>query len=262
MTLFTVASIKGSPGVTTLTCLIAATWPEGRRIVVAECDSAGGDLAARFNLSARSGWSTLVPAVRRKGSETVVADHLQDLPGGLEILVGSAHDDASITDVPAHRAAQRTLIDFANTVDVLVDLGRLSHDLNSTEIWTKHSAFTCIALRPDSASVCHVRGQAERLRDKCGHRVGLLVVGRGDYSPTEITQFTGISLIGAVPIDAVGAGIAGGARGTERQLARSPLTAAACRIASALASNTYASSIEFGEQSDTRLARHELEVQP
>ena len=53
MTIVSFSSLKGAPGVTTLSRLVGATWPEGRKVMLLECDASGGDLAARFQLSAR-----------------------------------------------------------------------------------------------------------------------------------------------------------------------------------------------------------------
>ena len=82
-------SLKGSPGVTTLSCLLAATWPDPAPVVVVEADPAGGDLAARFGLSSTMGWSSLEAAVRRGGAASPLEPHLQQLPGGLAVLVGA-----------------------------------------------------------------------------------------------------------------------------------------------------------------------------
>ena len=48
MSMVALASAKGAPGVTTTAVALGAVWP--RRVLVAECDPAGGDLAARFRL--------------------------------------------------------------------------------------------------------------------------------------------------------------------------------------------------------------------
>ena len=55
MRVVTFVSVKGAPGVTTLACLVAATWPDHRRVAVVEADPFGGDLAARFRLSTALG---------------------------------------------------------------------------------------------------------------------------------------------------------------------------------------------------------------
>ena len=89
MTLVGMLSLKGAPGVTTLSCLVATTWPEGGPLVVVEADPVGGDLAGRFGLSSALGWSSLSSAVRRSGRSTPLRPHLQYLPGGLPVLVSA-----------------------------------------------------------------------------------------------------------------------------------------------------------------------------
>ena len=87
MRVVTFVSVKGAPGVTTLACLVAATWPDHRRVAVVEADPFGGDLAARFRLSTTLGWSSYLTASRRSEGEVPLSPHLQALPGGLDVLV-------------------------------------------------------------------------------------------------------------------------------------------------------------------------------
>ncbi len=49
--LVAVASVKGSPGVTTLCVALAACWPDPAGAIVVEADPAGGDVAMRFGLA-------------------------------------------------------------------------------------------------------------------------------------------------------------------------------------------------------------------
>ena len=97
MTIVTICSSKGSPGVTTLACAIAATWPQNRRILLAECDPSGGDIAARFGMSAKRGMTSLVLESRSSQGSALpnVERHLQRLPGGLEVLVGAVGASAA-----------------------------------------------------------------------------------------------------------------------------------------------------------------------
>jgi MinD-like ATPase involved in chromosome partitioning or flagellar assembly len=97
MTVAVFASVKGAPGVTTVVNLVAATWPEQRRALVVECDPSGGDIAARFQLSSRCGWSSFETASRRGESIPDIGPHLQQLPGGLEVLVGARQLEGSDT---------------------------------------------------------------------------------------------------------------------------------------------------------------------
>src|SRR3954453_2540548 len=46
MSVIALASVKGSPGVSTATLALALVWP--RPVLVAECDPVGGDVTAGF----------------------------------------------------------------------------------------------------------------------------------------------------------------------------------------------------------------------
>src|SRR5436190_24003786 len=89
MSLVMVASVKGSPGVTTLGLALAATWP--RPALLAELDPEGGDLRYRLRaadgerFSASPGLSTYAAEIM-DGPD--VRAHVQELPGGLPVLVG------------------------------------------------------------------------------------------------------------------------------------------------------------------------------
>ena len=69
MALITVASAKGSPGVTTTSLAMGALWP--RQVLVAECDAAGADIPLRMSaedggvLDAERGLLSLAAAGRK-----------------------------------------------------------------------------------------------------------------------------------------------------------------------------------------------------
>ena len=90
MTIVGFASVKGAPGATTLACLVGAAWPEQHKVMVVEADPYGGDLAARFQLSSRDGWPSFNAAGRRGRTDMPIEAHLQQLPGGLDVLVGTS----------------------------------------------------------------------------------------------------------------------------------------------------------------------------
>jgi hypothetical protein len=120
-----VCSAKGSPGVTTLACALGAVWPNDRQIVLAECDPSGGDIAARFGLSAKRGMTTLVVDSRHSRDEVPldVRPHIQALPGGLEVLAGPTGAIASRTvgsELPNLLARARS-----SEMDLILDLGRI-----------------------------------------------------------------------------------------------------------------------------------------
>jgi MinD-like ATPase involved in chromosome partitioning or flagellar assembly len=236
VTFITFASIKGSPGVTTLTCLVGATWPPGRRMIVAECDSDGGDLAPRFSLSTKIGWHSLVTAARRREVGGSIEAHLQKLPGGLEVLVAPSGGMASSRQ-GAREAARAALCEIADgsDSDVIVDLGRLRLDSADTQTWLGRSDALCIVLRPDAASIGHVQERARATIAVCRGTLSLVVVGNGPYSVSEIESFTELPVIAEVSNDPAAAAVLTAGKGSRRRLARSALVRSARRLALDLA---------------------------
>jgi hypothetical protein len=272
VTLITFASIKGSPGVTTLACLVGASWPVGRRAVVAECDPSSGDLAARFSLSTKTGWSSLAASARRGDAEASIESHLQKLPGGLEVLVGPHGGDVAGAGRVAGQEAGRALREFAKgaETDVIVDVGRLQLDSTDAQEWLAHSSTVCIVLRSDAASILHVQGRSNALREATGDAASLVVVGGGPYSTSEIERFTGMPVMIDIPEDSAAAAVLTAGHGSERRLARSVLVKSARRLALTLAElgpgrpspEVTDSSVSTGEGSPCRSARDGARVEP
>jgi len=238
MTVASFLSVKGAPGVTTLCCLVGATWPADRQVMVVECDPSGGDIAARFGLSSRCGWPTLATSARRDVGSTTILPHLQQLPGGLEVLVGTR-----FPDLPLAQSAEASLLSRIWSApddpwDALVDLGRLRQGDEESLAWLDRSDSVVVVTGADAASVVQVRERAPALCSRCEDRLGLVVVGSGPHPGVEIEAFTGIHLLGELPFDPVAAAIACGAKGGGRRLMRSLLVASASRLARHLAPDT------------------------
>jgi MinD-like ATPase involved in chromosome partitioning or flagellar assembly len=232
MTVVAFASHKGSPGVTTLACLVAARWPTTPVPFVAECDPAGGDLAARFELSSRRGWTSFVASVRREGGGADVDAHLQRLPGGLDVLVSSEPTES--LDAPAIG----TLLDRArepDARDVVVDLGRIAGRGPGVSCWLECCDEIVLVSKSDPASLIGLALSAGPLIERYGSRLGLVVVGPRRHADEEIAAFTGVRLLARIPSDRRAAGLMSGERRGGRRRLRSALVASAERLASDLA---------------------------
>jgi hypothetical protein len=235
MTVVTFTSVKDAPGVTTLACLVGATWPSHRKVAVVESDPFGGDLAARFGLSAKRGWCTFAAASRRVGPDVPLEPHLQQLPGGLDVLVDSVAASESAERPSVERLSVANLLDSSAAPhhdgwDLLVDAGRLLLDQDRTREWLDGSDSVVVVLRSDAPSVLKIADRSVALRARCGERVSLVIVGRGHYDDEAIEQFTGIPVIGRVPFDPGAAAVAAGEGGGSRRLSRSLLVASARRL--------------------------------
>lgn len=232
MTVVSLFSLKGAPGVTTLASLLGAAWAGARPVVLVEADPAGGDLAARFGLSARVGWSSLASSTRRSGGIPSLDPHLQTLPGGLPVLVaarGPERRPAATDEGAAIRSGPGGTSEESPGLTI-VDLGRLGADDAVSESWLDVSDASLVVVRGDVSSAVHLRDRVEHLAAACQGRLGTVVVA-GDYSGRDLQDFTGLASVADVPFDPAAAAVACGGTGSGRRLERSPLWLAVVRLA-------------------------------
>jgi hypothetical protein len=235
MSVIAFASVKGAPGVTTLACLVGAAWPADRAVMVVECDAGGGDLAARFSLASRIGWPSLVAAARRTREDVPIESHLQQIPGGLDVLVGTSQLPSAEVMTEIAPSFLRGEPASGASRDVLVDLGRVSQRDRRAEAWLDLADSVVLCLRGDSASLVQVRDRVLADLSRWSDRFGLAVVGCQDYTRPEMERFTSVPVLVEIPFDSRSAAPVAGRRGGNRRLSRSVLLARTARLASTLA---------------------------
>jgi cellulose biosynthesis protein BcsQ len=235
MTVVSMCSAKGSPGVTTIACAIAAVWPAERGVVVAECDPSGGDLAARFGLSAKRGMTSLMLDARHTSFEPIqIRDHLQTLPGGLEVLVGPTGAGASRT-VDSQlsgclaRLLEHRVGDSEVLHDLVLDCGRILPGAPGQVAALAAADHVLVIARPTVDSVASTRWIAERLSrgNPDGVLASLVLVGNGPVPSSEAASTLGLELVSIVPEDRVGSAALRGESVKARRLARSALVSCA-----------------------------------
>lgn len=248
MSLIALLAPCGAPGVTTTSCILGATWPSDRRVVVVEADPAGGDIAARFGLSYLNGTASFVVDQRakfiRRDDEmhetggAVLDPHVQRLPGGLEVVVGPVPGDAAA----AVDAELPRLVDDAfvgSDLDVLADLGRIDFTASGQQAVLHRADRVLIVSRADIAGVAKCRWLASRLKiDGIGSRVVLFVRSASRSLAADAAEAIGVSLFAVIPEDPLGAAVACGAARRRGAFARSPLVRQGRRIARDVASTS------------------------
>ncbi|MDX6246836.1 MAG: hypothetical protein QOF10_196 [Kribbellaceae bacterium] len=163
MGLYVVAAAKGSPGVTTASVALAGAW-QGDPIL-ADLDPAGGDIALRYRdqagvpLDPDRGLLSLGAAVRRGSTEVQLADHVQMLSGGLEVLVGVTSPSQVQGLGPAWQHLARSLRSVPGR-DVIADCGRLMPGSATVPVLQNADALLLVA-RPTVEGLSHLR---ERIR--------------------------------------------------------------------------------------------------
>jgi hypothetical protein len=241
-----VASGKAAPGVSTTVWALALSWPGP--LLVADCDPAGGDLAAGLlagRVSADRGllsWST---AVRRgtpaMTAATMFAEHAVQLPErpNVWLLAGfaTATQAYSFTDASWEqlgRALERGAAALGR--DGLVDAGRLVGDRVGWPV-LQAADRVLLAVRPTVRSVHAAQHATARIAEELGDlgKVSAVVIGAGPYAPAEVTGALRVPLAGVLPHDARAAAVLSDGGSVTRAMSRSRLMRAAAGVARRLA---------------------------
>ena len=227
-------SAKGSPGVSTLVAALAAVWPAGRQVVVADVDPAGGDLGPRLDLAASPGLITLAASGRRELTASTLEDHLQELPeSDVRVLVGPVAAEQARAALASTGGRLTEALTGLRDSDVLVDLGRLDPGSPALEL-ARVADLVVLVTRPVVTEVHHLATRVASL-DLPG-QVGLVVVGDRPYGPIDVADSVGIvGPLASVAVDPRGAAaLAAGWDPSSRVLRKSELLRSARGVASLL----------------------------
>jgi MinD-like ATPase involved in chromosome partitioning or flagellar assembly len=297
VTVIALCSAKGAPGVTTLACALAAVWPRDRMIMLAECDPSGGDLAARFGISAKQGVASLALECRSSPEPASVdfRRHVQTLPGGLEVLAGPSGASAARTvDAEVPKVLDLLIGDgvvgASRVGDLILDCGRIQPGAVGQVAALAAAELALVVTRPTGEAISSTRWIAELLSrsqgrggaatadpasDNPGSRrtdVGsdastqaiarLVLQGDGPVSVLEAAATLKLELAAAIPTDNVGAAWLRGEPVRQWRVTASPLVRSANAIVSAhLRSERedHRGFIEVGARPDRRLTDHSSE---
>lgn len=226
-------------GTTTAVMALANVWPPERRLLVAECDPAGGDLAPRYGLALEPGLMSLAAAARRELSASTVAGNTQRLPGGLAVLVAPPAAEqarAALSAIAGRLAdAMRSEVDQ----DVLADCGRLDPGSPAQEL-ARSAALTVVVARATLEETTHVLARVNGLRTLGAEVVVVLVEdeprlgGQRPYRPEEVAGAVGAEVVGSLAHDPKGAALLAGRATSDRALQRCALIRSARLVAAEL----------------------------
>lgn len=247
MSLLALCSVKAAPGVTTAAVAVGAVWPPERQVLVAELDPTGGDLVPRFTLPAEPGLLSLAAALRRSRGEQLVWRHCQRLQGGLAVLTAPP-GSGPVSSALAAPGVMEALAEMG--ADVIADCGRFSAG-SPARVVLRQAALTVLVARPVVAEVEHLAADIPAIADDCC-RLGLILVGPGDYPAGEVAAALGLELLGVLPRDPRGAAWLSGAPVKGWALRRAALVRSAWPLARTLATRLP----EATDQAPARPAQH------
>lgn len=196
MSVVTVGSVR-SCGATTLALGLAATWPEGRRVLLAELDPAGGTLAAAAGWATEPSLVTLAAAARHGGDPELVFEHCQALPGGAAALAAPVSAEQARAALGMLGALVARLGDL--DADVVVDCGRLDPGSPTLPVFERADR-PLVATRPRLADLHSLSTWLDG-RSLAGGSPSLVAVGDGPYKDAEITEALGVPVAARLPWD-------------------------------------------------------------
>ncbi|MCP3859983.1 MAG: hypothetical protein GY704_10050 [Phycisphaeraceae bacterium] len=228
MTMICFASQKGSPGVTLAALTVAASWPadESRHKLLLEADPSGGTLALRYGLGLQTSLVTLAVAARAGLDDATLADHTQELPGGLPAILAPDGPSQVAAALEASGSSIASWLVDHPTLDTVVDLGRLT---DASLPFVSAADVLLMVARPD---VEHLQPTARRMADLAGAvlSVGWVLIGDGPHAAEEVAETYGYPVVAVLPHDPRSAAAITTGAGS-RRLTRSPLIRAASSTA-------------------------------
>lgn len=232
MALVTVCSPVGAGCATTTAVFLAGTISAERRVLLAECDPSGGDLAAWGQLPLAPGWASAV-AGRARTLDGVVG-HAQLLPSGIAAVVAPARPIAAAMVIAAAASTFGQVVAADHDAIVVADCGRVG---SSPSPWVEHAALTLLVVRQNRVAAAPNVALLDRSLEALdvlgatARKVGVVLVGDRPYPPAEIEQVLGTPLFALLPDDPHGAAIALGGWTLARRAGRTGLARAAATLA-------------------------------
>jgi hypothetical protein len=225
MTVIALGSVR-SCGLTTLGVILAATWPAERRVLLCECDPAGGTLAATAGWPSEPGTVSLAAAARRDSDPDIAWSHTHDLPGGAAVVAGPALPEQASSAIAMLGGLLGRLGELP--ADVLIDCGRLA-DAFPRSI-AEVSDRLVLAARPALTDLHGVAAWCEAHPEQ-RNDLALVLIGEGPYSNAEVTEALDVSVLARLPWDPHAAVSLTSLPVTARELNRAPLIRSARTLA-------------------------------
>ncbi|WP_335989889.1 hypothetical protein [Glycomyces sp. MUSA5-2] len=210
MGLIAVAELAAAQGATTTALGLAACWPEAEVVpVVVECDPAGGDLAARWDLSVRPGLAEAggaAAAAEQPGPAALDAGTQAIAVAGRTVeVVCASLGGAEVAPALAVLAAPGSKALAAPDGWVVADAGRLDPHAPT---WALLAAADCTVLvaRADLEGLAHLRARLDALAGSLAGPIAnraIIALAPGTYTvdkATDLLRAAGVEIPVAGPV--------------------------------------------------------------
>lgn len=244
MSLIVVCSATGAPGVTTTALALGWVWPvthPDRRSLVVDADVAGSGILPGFlQAGVHAGGGVLALAGSRTFIDPgAVVEHAVALDESESRLVLTGITDPTQARVLGHMwsgLAQAMTELGAAAVDVIVDLGRLGHRHEPTDL-LERADVVAVVFRGTLTSITGAASALRSLRELRGPgtRTTAVLIGEGQpYQAREIARELDLDRLHSLPDDPPAAAVLSGGGATGWRFERSALLRGARGLATQL----------------------------
>jgi hypothetical protein len=215
-------SVKGAPGVTTTSLLVASGIDD---VVVVEADLDGSSLAVRYGLGREPGLTTLAASTSRSGE--IWREHAQDA-GGVPVLVGP--DAPATAQSLWSTAGDNIAAKLASASGVaIVDAGRFR---TPTPI-IRSADLALVAVAPVADQLIALGHYLPVLHREIGGALAVVLIGTGPYSAVDVNKALDVEVIAHLPEDGAAETLRIG--GSRARLGRSRLARASRELSQRIA---------------------------
>lgn len=249
MPLLAMCSMKGAPGVTTAALGLAAVADESARVVLVECDPAGGDLMLRHGLAAKPNLVDLASAARGTGGDpgvyTSVVQELRIADRVVQVVVAPAGGAQSRAALPELTRPGQLVLNPPGRL-VVADCGRFEA-LSAARPVLALADVVVVQVRANADGLAHVQEHLGELLDVVTGRLVVLLAHDGVYPAAEVAEVLGryvaeelmgpedqLAVLGPLPEDRRAAALLAGGLVAGRRWQRLPLLRFLDRIAGEL----------------------------
>ena len=199
MTILAVTSVKGSPGVTTLSVALSAAWPtsDDSPVLLIEADPDGGVIGPRHHLRAEPSLASYMADARRGFDPAIAAANSQEVVAGVRSLIGPVDPAICERSLSWGASVLAEGLKARPHLPVVIDLGRL-HPISPAMPLAQGADETLLVLRPSLEQAAIAVHRVSAFHD-LGCRLSLLCVGVGPDDPGDVAHALGLGLAGVIP---------------------------------------------------------------
>ncbi|MHB1509156.1 MAG: hypothetical protein ACYCST_04575 [Acidimicrobiales bacterium] len=193
-----VASLKGSPGATTVAYAIARILAAGgHETILVDADRFGGSIGPVLGLPGLPSIRNMAQATRRQPNPDAVPGFVQQVEANLGVIVGitSLEQSVALSEMWPNVAA--TLAE-TGPATVIVDIGRIPESHSGAGSMVKMASRLIVVTRADRQSAVFLSSWSQVLRG-LGHEIEVVLSQATPREVANMTEATDLPVVAALP---------------------------------------------------------------